>query len=128
MNRRSFISTLTALAGVVLAKIKAPAAAISPEWRRGVATIAPTAPITAVRKTLDGLVVFSKSKVWEYKDGWREWKHPISQRYGRLLTLNENGYLVDTCTRCAAQAIPGYELICCSEHAAYCTCSNCSSL
>jgi hypothetical protein len=111
MKRRTFLATLTALVGVALAKIKASGATLRP----GVAQITPAEPVRAVRKTLGGLVVFSQNKVWEYsyQEGhWKEWKHPISEKYGRLLTLNDYGVLVDTCKHCGAQAHPGYELIC----------------
>ena len=110
MNRRGFIGTLTALAGVVLAKIKAPSAPLRPDF----ATLAPEHPTFWVRKTPQGLVAFTKNKLWEcgtdYR--WREWKHPISSDYGKLLTLNDYHILVDTCKHCGAQAHPGYELIC----------------
>jgi len=113
MNRRGFIGTLTALAGLALAKIKAPAEPLRP----GVAWIKPTPPITAVRRIDGGLVVFSQNKAYtyHYSDpyGWREWKHPVSSQYGRLLTLNDYGSLVDTCKYCGSQAHPGYDLICC---------------
>lgn len=62
MNRRSFIGTLTALLGVVLAKVKAPAA----EWRRGIATLAPQQPITGLVETSKNLYVFRKNGRFTY--------------------------------------------------------------
>ena len=87
MNRRSFIGTLTALAGVVLAKIEAPAAdplhtVTHPYWRAGIDPALPGTDHLAIYHTGD----FLPDAKW--------FSHP------------------DKCRYCGNEGTPGYDTIC----------------
>jgi len=59
MNRRGFIATLTALAGITLAKIKAPTAPFI--WRPGFTTLASQEPLTHLVEASKNFYVFTKN-------------------------------------------------------------------
>jgi len=76
MNRRSFIGTITALAGLALAKIKAPAKSAK-LMRPGVTRLVTQEPLTAVHKFGDDLLIFTRNRAYRYtpkEGGWVEVK------------------------------------------------------